>query len=212
MTLNGDPTLMTLEYTTAVALHSFIANPYRDAVKLTWEYSDEGKYVGFNLYRREKADTNKPSFSSGISGDVKLNAGLIVGASPVTFTDNDVAFNTDYEYRLEMLVNAHPGGEATAGVRTGPATKTSFALNQPYPNPATNAVTFEYVIPENSRGDLSVFDISGRKVYSVELADNEGSLEWNTVGGNGYSLSDGIYAVKLSAGDNNAVKKFLISR
>ncbi|MCP4230396.1 MAG: T9SS type A sorting domain-containing protein [bacterium] len=212
MTLNGDPTLMTLEYTTAVALHSFSADPRRDAVKLTWEYSDEGEYVGFNLYRRERTDVSKTDLSVCKGCEVKLNDGLIVGASPITFTDNDVAFDTDYEYRLEMVVNSHPGEEATAGVHTGPATKTSFALNQPYPNPATSAVTFEYVIPENTRGYLSVFDITGRKVYSVELSDNEGTFEWNTVGDNGYSLSNGIYAVKLSAGENTAVKKFLISR
>lgn len=209
MTINGDPTLKTLEYTTAVALGYFSAVPYRDAVKLAWEYSDEGEYVGFNLYRSKN---NSARVLDTDNNEIRLNDTLIVGASPITFVDNDVAFDTEYEYRLEMVVNSSVREEATAYAQTSPPTKTSFGLTGIFPNPAGDTVSFEYVIPENSTGNISIYDLSGRRVYSAEVIDNQGIFNINIDGGSFTALSNGLYIVRLTAEDKAAVKKFVIAR
>jgi len=212
MTLNGDPTLRTLEYTTAVALTEFWADPVDKTVKLKWEYSDDGEDVGFNIYRRVINADSKNNIRFGKIDEIRLNDGLIVGASPFTFVDNDVTFDTEYEYRLEMIVNSSVDGEATAYASTSPPTKTSFGLIGVYPNPVVDEVKFEYVIPENSAGDLSIFDISGRKIYSAEINNSRGIITVNTGGSDFSAISNGLYIVRLESGDKTAVKKFVISR
>ena len=79
MSINGDPTLRTMEYL-PVKLSNFVGIPERNGVKLSWAYSDDGEDIAFNLYRRE---TN--SSVVGITGEyeeLKLNDVLISGVSP----------------------------------------------------------------------------------------------------------------------------------
>jgi hypothetical protein len=212
MTMNGDPTLKTLEYTTAIVLGGFWATPQNDSVSLGWEYSDDGEDVGFNIYRRMIASDVKKDNRAGKNDEVRLNNDLIVGASPLTYTDDDVTFDTEYEYRLEMVVNSSVKEEATAHAQTSPPTKTSFGLIGIFPNPASYTVSFEYVIPENSTGNISIYDLSGRKVYSSDIIDNQGIININIDGGSFTALSNGLYIVRLTAEDKAAVKKFVIAR
>ncbi len=212
MSVNGDPTLKTMEYLLPVKLSYFTGMPTSDGVKLSWGYSDDGEEVGFNIYRRVIASDAKKDNRSGKNDELQLNSGLIVGASPLTYSDDDVTSDTEYEYRLEMVVNSSVKEEATAYAQTSPPTKTSFGLTGIFPNPAGDTVSFEYAIPENSTGNISIYDLSGRKVYSTEVIDNQGIININTDDGSFTALSNGLYIVRLTAEDKAAVKKFVIAR
>ncbi len=208
MTLNGDPTLYTLEYTTDVALGSFRAEPRSDNVLLNWEYTDDGEDIGFNVYRR----TIPAETLARDTVEIRLNDSLIVGESPITYIDYNAAFNTEYEYRLELVVNSSVKDEATATAQTSTPVKTTFGLTNVFPNPVRDEVSFEYVIPDNSTAVLSVFDISGRKVYSVDLLDTHGVVRIDAENAEFNAITNGLYIARLTAGDKIDVKKFVITR
>jgi len=211
MSFIGDPTLKTIQYI-AVYLSEFRGKPIENGVLLEWEYSDEGEDVGFNLYRRPMASDIKKSKYRIEAAEILLNDDLIVGESPIAYVDYSTALGTEYEYRLEMVVNNKVEDEATACVQTPPALKTTFGLTSVFPNPVKDEVSFEYVIPENSMGVLSVYDISGRKIYSVDLLDMRGIVKIDIDSSNFSAIADGLYITRLTAGDNIDVKKFVITR
>ena len=81
-----------------------------------------------------------------------------------------------------------------------------FSLNQNYPNPFNPFTNIKFVVPEQSKIKLSVFDILGREIsvitngtYSTGIY----SLQWN-----GSKFSSGIYFLKMSAQSIISEKKF----
>ena len=111
-----------------------------------------------------------------------------------------------------MVVNGNSSVGLTAKVQTLPPIKAAFELAKPYPNPCTSLVNFYYVLSGTGDGELSVFDISGRKVYETEVRNDSGTITWEIDGGYGKKVSNGVYFVKLSDGNETDIKKFVISR
>jgi Txe/YoeB family toxin of Txe-Axe toxin-antitoxin module len=69
---------------------------------------------------------------------------------------------------------------------------------QNYPNPFHESTTFKYRLSEDSHVDLSIFDLTGRKITTlVNQTKQEGTYEitWSPE-----KLSNGIYIASLSSG------------
>ena len=86
----------------------------------------------------------------------------------------------------------------------------SFDLKQNYPNPFNPSTTIEYSVPQNTFVTLKVYDISGKEIAALvnnQLAAGNYSVNFNA---DVYHLSSGIYFYKLSAGNEVAMKKFVL--
>jgi hypothetical protein len=84
--------------------------------------------------------------------------------------------------------------ETGVGVTPTSASKVSFSV---YPNPARSA-TVSFALPRRDDVDLSVFDLSGRKVATLakgSLPAGQYTREWN-----GKGVSAGVYFVRLRVG------------
>jgi hypothetical protein len=87
-----------------------------------------------------------------------------------------------------------------------------FALDQPWPNPASSTVTFRLYSPADAPVQLDVFDVSGRRVYGwkgTSPVTGERTIEWNLRDFNGTELQSGIYFVRLNAANATAVRRFV---
>ncbi|MFH1861706.1 MAG: T9SS type A sorting domain-containing protein, partial [bacterium] len=84
----------------------------------------------------------------------------------------------------------------------------SFALKQSFPNPFNPITTIIFTMPEAARVDLSVYDISGRKV--VELVNGWREAGAYTVSFDGSGLPSGIYFARLNAGEYAVVQKLVL--
>ena len=88
-----------------------------------------------------------------------------------------------------------------------------FALHQNYPNPFNPVTTIRFVIPEESRVSIDIYNVMGQKVAEVVDAYYQPgfySVNWggtNTLGG---ALSSGMYFYRIQAKDFTAVKKLLL--
>lgn len=69
-----------------------------------------------------------------------------------------------------------------------------------YPNPFSSSTTIEYTLPGLSLVNLNIYDVSGKKVYSIELGIKEGTnrIDWNAKDMSGVDLGSGSYIVELS--------------
>lgn len=85
-------------------------------------------------------------------------------------------------------------------------TKLTFDGN--YPNPFNGLTTIKYGVPTNGTVDVTVWDISGRRIAT--LAQGRVSAGWHTAAWNANSLPTGIYFIRVATGNEQIMKKALL--
>lgn len=121
-------------------------------------------------------------------------------------------------YTLQVKVNDYRVAVVTGIVVTDTATGVDVDLRwrvrlfDPWPNPASSNVSFRLEAPPESRVQLDVFDVAGRRVYGWQGQAPEGgehTVEWNLRDFDGSDLQSGIYFVRLRAANTTAVRRFV---
>ncbi|RLC42335.1 MAG: hypothetical protein DRH51_01025 [Candidatus Coatesbacteria bacterium] len=223
---SGDADFLTIKYRielTYITLLSFTADASgASAVNLRWSIATDegGNIAGFNLYRRvitksEKTlagdDTYHRTDTQLIKNEWhRVNSTIITGTNPYSYTDTGVAENTQYEYKLEVVLTDNEGGETlgTTTVETGiPA---GFTILRLYPNPVSDIVNCILSVPHSCEIEIAIYDISGRRLLSKEVhIENKGKSEVSFGVDN---LADGVYSLIMSNGATNLSRIFVIAR
>jgi len=83
-----------------------------------------------------------------------------------------------------------------------------FALHDIYPNPFNPITNIHYSIPSNSFVTISVYNITGRKIYSsIERKKTEGYYSFQI---NGSEWVSGIYFVEMMTDNYRSIKKIML--
>jgi hypothetical protein len=103
------------------------------------------------------------------------------------------------------------GTEGTASaIDEKPAIPTDYVLEQNYPNPFNPLTTFRYSIPEAQNVNVSIYDITGRKVATLvnryQVAGHY-ALTWNAAG-----YSSGVYFYRLQTASFTATGKMILMK
>ena len=85
---------------------------------------------------------------------------------------------------------------------------TSIRLDQNYPNPFNPSTVINYQLPEATQVDLEVFNMMGRKVATIVSGRQSAGEQSVTFSGTG--LASGIYFYRLTAGNQQLVRKMLL--
>ena len=90
-----------------------------------------------------------------------------------------------------------------------------FEVYQNYPNPFNPSTSITYALPTSELVNLSVYDLSGRKI--TELVNNDQNpgtydVTWNGKNSRGENASSGIYFYQLKAGTFESIKKMILIR
>ncbi len=90
-------------------------------------------------------------------------------------------------------------------------TRPPLFLENPWPNPATNDVSFRLDAPTGIETKLEVYDVRGRLVMGWRGEGPSGgrTIQWNLRDASGNPISSGIYLVRLRAGGNEIVRRFV---
>lgn len=89
-------------------------------------------------------------------------------------------------------------------------TRTPVFLGQPWPNPAAGGVAFDIATPNGAPTTLEVFDVRGRQVMGWRgPGTGDQTIRWNLTDADGSPVASGIYLVRLRAGGNEAVRRFV---
>ena len=90
-----------------------------------------------------------------------------------------------------------------------------YALLDNYPNPFNPETIIRYQLPQNSKVELVIYDMLGRKVRSLldsrEVA-GEHHVTWDGRDNAGNQVTSGVYFYTLSAGSFQKTKKMLLVR
>jgi hypothetical protein len=103
------------------------------------------------------------------------------------------------------------------GIDEGPfvASTVPAYLQFPRPNPFESSTEIEFVLGRAGHADVSVYDVSGRRVARLaNQAYPAGAqrVTWNGRGDDGGRLPSGVYFVKLQIRDFSSVRKVLLTK
>ncbi|MCX6640614.1 MAG: T9SS type A sorting domain-containing protein [bacterium] len=84
----------------------------------------------------------------------------------------------------------------------------SYKLNSNFPNPFNPTTTISYSLPTTSLVNLSIYDVSGKKV--AELVNGMRAAGAKKITFDGSNLTSGIYFCRLQAGEYSAVQKMIL--
>ena len=85
-----------------------------------------------------------------------------------------------------------------------------FELDQNYPNPFNPSTTINFTLPEESRVNLTIYDILGRQM--TELVNGKLSAGYYSVLWNAANFASGVYFYRLRAGNFVETKKLLLMK
>jgi Secretion system C-terminal sorting domain len=168
-----DPTALATDMT------SFNAKAVNQTTVLNWQTASEKDNAGFTIER----STNGTNFTS--IGTVKGN-GTTSNVSNYTFTDNAPLTGLNY-YRLRQAdFNGKESVSKVAAVTFGKSTGLYIK------NTLVHDV-MDITVGDTEKGPLSIFNISGQLVYSINV---EGTQRLNLS-----HLSAGMYIIRLNSGE-----------
>ncbi|MGD8719801.1 MAG: T9SS type A sorting domain-containing protein [Candidatus Zixiibacteriota bacterium] len=184
------------DVTLGLELESFTARRGAEGADVRWRVGDSDGVAGYNLYRETRDGVRE-----------KANAGLITGASPFLYVDEE-AGPAAYDYWLEAVSTA--GTTEMYGPAALPSTgsRRAFALYQNAPNPVRDFTTFSFSLAEASDVRLVIYDTAGRRVAAA--AEGRYEAGSHDVGFRN-DLPPGVYVYRLEAGEDSAAGKMVVS-
>jgi hypothetical protein len=90
---------------------------------------------------------------------------------------------------------------------------TQYILNQNYPNPFNASTTISFDLPSGSDVELTVYDITGRKIATLVtgyLPAGNHSFTWNGRSEFGESMASGMFFYRLRSSSFDETKKMLL--
>lgn len=90
-------------------------------------------------------------------------------------------------------------------------TRPPLFLDQPWPNPARNDVTFRLDAPAGADTRLEVYDVRGRLIMGWHGDGPTGgrTIHWDLRDTQGDPIASGIYLIRLRAGGGEIVRRFV---
>ena len=160
------------------------------------------------------AGTGTPMTGAFVSPKVAVSASLPTslfnpGARRLWVRGQDTAGNWGNAAALDLVVNGIP----VTGVGDGlPAT---LELRQNAPNPVVGSTTFAFGLPAESKVQLTIFDVTGRRVRDLvdqSLGAGLHSVSWNRTDEGGRVVKPGVFYYRMAAGERTFVRRLVVLR
>ncbi len=160
----------------------------------------------------DSIDMSEGPFAVNIPDDLVLVPGARLEL-PILFAPDSAG---DYAATLTITSAFRERTAALTGRAVGleadgiPAAPLKFALNVPHPNPSNASITLSYTLPRRMDVELSVWDITGRKISVLDRGRRSGGeyrFNWRADG-----LTSGVYFIKLKSRGEEDVRKVNLVR
>jgi len=188
-----------------VELSSFSGNAHNGYIQLKWVTDSEIENLGFILERKDSR-SDWFEIASYVNTPALEGQGSTNRSSTYEYTDNHTSPGGIYNYRLSDV--SYSGKITRLGTRTvkldiDQMSPETYALKQNFPNPFNPTTTISYTLPELSSVTLTVVDIRGQEVTTLQnSAKPAGNYEvrWNGLDQSGNQVSTGVYFARFQAG------------
>jgi len=170
----------------------------------------------------QPADTNSTlvsGYSSAMFADIPPGETVESSTFFSLRTAADCEAGTPIRFNVDILSNGVTYWEDT-GILLGyvgiddenPNIPLSYSLHQNYPNPFNPTTTISYSLPDQSTVKLTVFDIRGQEVLTLQETEKPPGnyeVQWNGIDHSGNPVSTGVYFCRLKAGSYSQTIKML---
>ncbi len=210
--VTGDGGAVNLAYTTAYFVNTIVYQNngmYSDDVHLDWGSYCDVYYCNMPMPDGAVGNNNintNPQFVDADNGDYRL-----------VETSASVDSGTDYiVLGGQVLVDLDPTeycGEApdmgayefcnTSGASDHALA--TFKMNQNYPNPFTTSTAISYNLPADSFVSAKIYNVRGHEIKTLINANRAAGtnfVSWNGRNNEGHRVSQGVYFLRLQAGDD----------
>jgi hypothetical protein len=167
----------------------------------------EGNYNVFSekgivttAWASAKATTDNTIFTLIVKAKKQVNIRDLASLNSAIL--DNLAYNTEGG---EKQLQLHFAGETTAKPQSRLPLDVPFELYQNRPNPFRDETVISFILPETNMAELTIFDINGKKIYSLNKGFSKG---YNEVIFNKTILqSTGVYFYRLQSDKFVAVKR-----
>jgi hypothetical protein len=187
-------------YATPVLFSRFNAEPSGTNVEIHWTLQSDETMDSYTLFRHE-----------GATGPALAIANAPVEGIEGSYVDKSVAPGKTYRY--ELMIRTTDGDEFRSPLVSVTTTAPGITLYQNVPNPFNPVTTIRYDLPASARVQVSIVDVSGRRVRSLtdELqAPGSHNAIWNGRDDTGSAVASGVYFSVLQAGKQRFTKKLVL--
>lgn len=176
-------------------------------VTLNATYTDADGHLP--TVRRAFVDGSPVDMGSGADHDYSSGVEFTVDVD-VTLEDHVFYFSfSDGLATVETAPDTIPLG---SGVPGGPPA-TEVAVRSVWPSPARNQASVHFSLPAESRGNVSIYDVSGRLVRDLWSGPGgERSCVWDGTDGSGAPMPSGVYFVRLASPSGTDRAKLVLLR
>ncbi|MDD5361457.1 MAG: arylsulfotransferase family protein [Ignavibacteria bacterium] len=159
---------------------------------------------------------HSPDIFAAAMGSVQrlANGNTLIGWGSASTTLSEVTPEGNLVYELSL-----PTGQMSyrafrfelqpvTGTGNNDGIAKNYSLNQNYPNPFNPTTTIKFSIPSSSFVNLSVYDITGKKVGEIlngQMSAGQYSEKWD-----GSKFSSGVYFYVLKTNNFQSTKKMLL--
>ena len=199
----NDAGFTVMDLATPTLLSRFTAAPVTSGIELRWQFSDPGSFSAVTVERAQGPDGPW----AAVDVERRDESGVSIAL------DRSAQGGSTYWYRIAATTGA-------TRLTFGPIQATAgevildFALSRPLPNPTSGATRVDFAVPRDSRVNLGLYDMQGRRVATlVEGVPPAGRHQaiWNgTVGGR--SAPAGMYFVRMQGPGVNLTRRLVVTR
>jgi hypothetical protein len=174
-----------------------------------------GLGLGTTVVTAERLSSDQIAF-----WDAGIPAALLIEGkrgdlTPYYHSCSDVVAHVNFDYFATCTKAALGAVAQLAGLLPAEIVPKRVALYQNFPNPFNAVTTVSFALPEASSVEVSVYDISGRRVALIERGREVAGVinrSWNGKDDRGRPLASGVYFLRLRAEGFEAVRKIVILR
>jgi len=178
-----------------------------DSVDLSANAKDDGVLLSWSIVGDEPASVSvlrsvNENQSIALSGELT--------GSATSWLDVSVEAGVEYAYWLEVTELDGTVSRFGPSEIVVPGAVSELALSDPYPNPASDALTISYELAVEGAVSLSVYDLSGRLVETLVSGNQTAgrhSVSWDSS-----TAATGVYLIRLEAAGEAITKRAVISR
>lgn len=180
-------------------------------IPMAWDANSEPDLSHYVLYRDTQSGTQVPI--------------RVIAASQNAYDDQTADLGRTYYYKLravDIFGNAGPASneivvstDSMTWIDSGETKPDKFQLMQNYPNPFNPNTTIRFQIPAGAMVDLSIYDITGKKIRQLvegDYAAGSYTVQWDGKNFAGKTVASGVYYYRLRADTYDAVQRMIMNR
>ena len=186
-----------------VELTTFDVQARNASVQLSWATASETSNAGFAVQRKHAPDApfEQVGFVEG--------QGTTARPQHYRFEDNTLPYAAQrVTYRLKQ-VDTDGTAHYSAEVEVNTGAPKAVALHSNYPNPAYQATTIRYELPQATHVRLALYDVLGRRV--AVLVDRKQTAGRKSMQVETGDLASGVYMYRLDAGSAVTVRRMTVT-